>query len=997
MSSRTLLPARALPVGLLCLGLFGLGGCKGGAAGDRANRGDFKVNLITTGLAQIYPYRIREVDQLGNPTTNIIDIVDEDKLRNNANPNNGVLPVGTFGTSPTLPDGSPGNHFFLFRFSHKLKVESILSNQLANQTNSGLTTAVSLLVYNQSTESTSVIPGRGFVNGHTFYNEGGKLVLRQAVKLDKNGVVQIADARANGFPRGFSGDADLVQPNSFVFVADTDANLTTFETFPSTALLQVSVSSAVRDSEDDPLEQEIATATTVGPDPSPAQVIGYSSNRPLEINPGNNQSDVSPLTTIQVRFNKPVQPLTVGAFFTPTNPIPAVGGMALQVTLAANTFSVIYYGDPVNYGDLMTYRIRPAYSLPGNATVNVTANNTTIAGLDGVKLGTTISTPFNTGAGPGIVNAPVAPDAVYIGIGGSSPGVSVLDLNGFGNGTGDLADTRFPLNPNVGRPGVTPALAPGKSSLDAGSAGALTVVRDSAGNTRLLRDPIVGVVGDIHIGAPLDLVFNNENINLNATRANQVEPVSALRKSGNSITVAPHPNPPRIFFPPPNPARAIFGEEPTVTSSSGPTGTIFTTNPPCSLQPINALVKGNPFANQSTAVGLYGHFMEGVFYGPQPPPASPPPPTPFCPFTARQQVGHFLYVLDRSNRQVLVLNSNRFTILDTIKLTDPFSMAMSPNMRTLAVTNFASSSVSFIDVDPTSPNFHTLVKETRVQPGPTAIAWQPDGEDIAVVSTQANAVTFLGAKDFEARRTVTGFLNKPIDIALTPRYQATGYASGIWFAYILNENGNVAIYESGPDGVNGIGFNDVVGIVPNANFRRPRAIKLDYTNLNSAVFVSHVDENGLGQISRLELTSSPVGPIPISPNSGGFILPPTFRQKEWTITQRFGGSSPTTPGKDLLSGNAPVDFTTDEMLNIGGAVGQTTPFSTSIAPVPWLHSGKEGLKAFGGVPAIPFTPKLFFIALGDTGKLDIFEVDTGKRIRTIDVPGIATVSSYWRQ
>ncbi len=997
---------RTLSAGLGCVlltGLMaGLGGCSGGAPGDRANRGDFQVTLVTTGLAQVYPYRIRELDQFGNPTANIVDITSESILRNNSNANNGVLPVGTFGTTPTLPNGSPGNHYFLFRFSHKLKVQSILSDQLANQVNSGLTTAVSLLTYNPVTESTSVISGRGFVGGYTYYNEGGKLVLRQAVKIGDNGQVQIVDARANGFPRGFTGDTDLVQPNTFTFVADSDGTLGTLETFPTGALLQVSVTNAVRDSEDDPLEQEICTATTVGVDPNPANVLGFSMNRALEITPGNNQTDVDPLTTILVRFNKPVQPLTVGSFFTPSNPIPASGGMALQVTLAANTFSVIYYADPLNYGDLCNFRIRPAYNLPGRSTVNVTANNTTIAGLDGNKIGVTVATSFSTGDGPGIVNAPVAPDAIYIGIGGSAPGVSVLDLNGFGQSTGDPALSRFSLNPNVGRPGVTPALAPEQNTLAAGSAGALTLVQDTAGNTRLLRDPLVGVIGDIHIGAPLDLVFNNENINLNATRANQLEPVGGTRVSGNNISVAPEPNPPKLLFPPPNPARAIFGDEPCVTTSSSsppPPGVILTGGVPagCTQQPINALVKGNPFANQSTQVGLFGHLMEGVFYGPHQPPSSPPPPTPFCPFTSRQQIGHFLYVLDRGNRQILVLNSNRFTVLDVIKVTDPFSMAMSPNLRTLAVTNFANSTVTFIDIDPTSANFHTVVGETRVPAGPTAIAWQPDGEDIAVVSTQSNSVSILGALDFQVRKTVTGFLSSPIDVALTPRYQTTGFASGIYFGYILNENGNIAIYESGPDGVNGIGFNDVVGIVPNANFRRPRAVKLDYTSSNSGVYIAHVDESGLGQLSRLELFASPVGPIPISPNSGGFILPPTFRQKEWQVTQRFGGSNATTPGKDLLSGNAPVDFTTDEMFNRGSGFGQVTPFNSTIPLPPWTHSSKDAIKVIGGGAVLPFNPKLFFIALGDTGKLDIFEVDTGKRIRTIDVPGITTVASYWRQ
>src|SRR5262249_38685590 len=160
---------------------------------------------------------------------------------------------------------------------------------------------------------------------------------------------------------------------------------------------------------------------------------------------------------------------------------------------------------------------------------------------------------------------------------------------------------------------------------------------------------------------------------------------------------------------------------------------------------------------------------------------SPPPPPPYCPFTARQQVGHFLYVLDRSNKQVLVLNSNRFTILDTIRLSDPVSMTMSPNMTRLAVTNFASSTVSFIDIDPTSPSFHRVVAETRVERGPSGIAWQPDGEDVLVISTAANVMSIIRSQDFTVRRTVSGFLNSPTEVAVTERFLGTGFNQGVYY------------------------------------------------------------------------------------------------------------------------------------------------------------------------------------------------------------------------
>lgn len=86
---------------------------------------------------------------------------------------------------------------------------------------------------------------------------------------------------------------------------------------------------------------------------------------------------------------------------------------------------------------------------------------TTITSLSGLLIGTQILTSFTTGEGPGIVNAPVAPECIYVGIGGAQSGVSVIDLNGFGQGTGDLSTTRFPIHvqTQLGS-GAVPAYAP---------------------------------------------------------------------------------------------------------------------------------------------------------------------------------------------------------------------------------------------------------------------------------------------------------------------------------------------------------------------------------------------------------------------------------------------------------------------------------------------------------------------------------------------------------
>ncbi len=163
------------------------------------------------------------------------------------------------------------------------------------------------------------------------------------------------------------------------------------------------------------------------------------------------------------------------------------------------------------------------------------------------------------------------------------------------------------------------------------------------------------------------------------------------------------------------------------------------------------------------------------------------------------------------------------------------------------------------------------------------------------------------------------------------------------------------------------------------------------------MFIGHTDDSGLGQVSRLSLTSSPNGPLQLNPVSGGFILPPTYRQKEWTVTQRFGGSSSTTPVHDFLSGNSVIDLCVDDMINNGAAFGQANVYAPSYTQTPYQHSGKHVAKAGAGGVLPANSPRLMFIALSDTGNVDVFELQTGTRVATLAVPGVRVVANYWRQ
>ena len=178
---------------------------------------------------------------------------------------------------------------------------------------------------------------------------------------------------------------------------------------------------------------------------------------------------------------------------------------------------------------------------------------------------------------------------------------------------------------------------------------------------------------------------------------------------------------------------------------------------------------------------------------------------------------------------------------------------------------------------------------------------------------------------------------------MTNRYSFTGNLSGVYYAYILNGNGTIAIYESGPSGVNGFGFDDIIGVIDGVTFKRAKRIIPDFSSFFGAFYIGHVDNNDLGQVSRVELTSTPIGLLPVQQNQGGFIVPPTFRQKDWTVVQRFGGANPTTPRSDFTSGNAIVDIATDDMLNFGALPGAPTSTTANILPPAWGHSGKNAL------------------------------------------------------
>src|SRR5262245_13820676 len=171
-----------------------------------------------------------------------------------------------------------------------------------------------------------------------------------------------------------------------------------------------------------------------------------------------------------------------------------------------------------------------------------------------------------------VTNAPVSPDAIYLGRIADRGGLSIVDLNGFGAGTGDPiydqsmpiveGGSNYPNNPNLALQGflMIPRLAPGNSTRNGGSSGVFTLVRDSALYALLARGMRVPA---LMLGHPLALVSNNGFCNIcsglqiqsfgfappHALVPDPEHPIHRVFVSGNPISWAPHPNTPPLLAP----------------------------------------------------------------------------------------------------------------------------------------------------------------------------------------------------------------------------------------------------------------------------------------------------------------------------------------------------------------------------------------------------------------------------------------------------------------
>lgn len=1055
--------------GLLGLLALSLASCSGGSAGEGGGAGSFDLVQVTNGFSQLLPHKVLVLDGAGEPTTTIRAIRTMDDLTENVRTGNPILPTPNYPVSTILPSGAPGNHFMLVEFTQDVAINSVLTSSPGQLQQNSLTGALLFQSVDPASGTTSLLSGRVFINGYTYaapaVGSPPQLQLQrwigddgQAIGFDTSGDGNPDFYPGLGFPGtqgSFTGQGDLISTRSVVFVPDADDNLTTHDTFPTGATILARLETGITNTQGRNLARTAVAAATVGPDTlSPEVLISLPPSSTPVITPGNGEQDVDPLTTVLVSLSEPVQPWTIGNLPITTSPSLSAA-ISLQFGPQTNRVTVPFSVLPRSVYDLTLWELTPAYNFPGEgpviaacgtfSRVDVTVSAAQIGDLAGNINSLPATTFFDTGEGPGLVNAPVSPDAIYVGRGGASPGISVIDLNGWGAGTGNPVyddsfatftegDTLFPLNPNVRLQGtlIVPPLVPGSCTVNGGSAGVFTLTKDSSLNDLVVRTPLILKADDMMLGHALDSTFNNapapfgcqsgggnlcaldgqKLIQVMQGSANTLIPnlplvvnnpiLNTLAAGENVISFAPHPNPPPLIFPPLCVSPYIGSLEPTSIFTILP---LPPAPPPNGLGLQNILKPGDAFGNPNSGQppgGLLSPEQNSWFQGPQTPQANI---LACLPYMMRQQVGQFLYVLDRSRNELVIFNSNNMRVLDRIEIPDPTSMAMSPNLDYIAISNQSVNLVTFIDINPKSSTFHSVIQQTVVGDSPRGIAWEPGNEDILVCCEGDNTLSVISAFSLQQRKSLSSQLNQPFDLAITGRQQGYGFNRGVYFAYILNRNGRLATFESGPNSVNGWGFDDIVGS-SQFLFQNPKTIQVDHINLASAVWIVHegpIDPAtgaegpvGVPAVSNLKVESAIFGQLPLNVGS---LLIPQFRDMSLQVDVSLGN--------DVLSG-VPVDVAFDNLRNFGALTNLFTNFSSGV-PLP--SNGKSLVRTVAQV-ANANEPKYMFVAIpnptfGSEGLVDVIDIGGGNNLVDTNAyrPGIQSIPctsaqvlmDYWRQ
>ncbi len=675
-----------------------------------------------------------------------------------------------------------------------------------------------------------------------------------------------------------------------------------------------------------------------------------------------------------------------------------------------------------------------------------TPQNLGVAGFHGERYyesGQNHTEAFSVLLGRRYVNAPVSPNVLYISMGTQGIGALDLDGNGFttntptasrnmwvtasayyspyGNGMMGIAnDYVYPVGVGSLSPieGINEGGTRWWSDLDPSKD---ALVRDSNGSAALFDMPAMGHISDIEVGDFLDTIyydrsnpFANDQLHLDL-----IHVAAAGNFLNNMISSPPTPNPPPLTLPvamrPLHVAvdelgiheqgayvtlgKEVFPPDLTFIPLTGKKQWIH-------LDPAG-LGGGSDRPFPPNAPGL-GPWAPGTYLQDGPLAES-------CTFgigysyASRQQIGNFLFATDRTRGSVHVLNSNTMEpITEITGFGAPAQAAITSDLKDLFVTNLASSTVTVVDVNPRSPHFLLKTAEIPVGQWPKGLCCQPGGEDVLVCNFGDDTISIIEKSSRSVRKTLTDSrINKPWDIVAGPRQNTFGWGTGVYHAYISNFGGhNVLVYESGPDGLGGIGLDDIYGAVPligengevYEEILEPRGLCYDpcylhdissSLNLVGGCFVAHNSIKGAA-VSRIQFVNQEPGWGPYPPGS---VTRDFFIVGQWTAQD--GVLSGTGPAADV----ALPDLNREAWLNQviagnpyvtnWGAVGNNPMLSLPVNnkhPIRYLPSATP-----------TFLPDLLFVSYVNDSVIDLLDRASGTTTCVTGLPGPAGVlKSYFK-
>jgi YVTN family beta-propeller protein len=378
--------------------------------------------------------------------------------------------------------------------------------------------------------------------------------------------------------------------------------------------------------------------------------------------------------------------------------------------------------------------------------------------------------------------------------------------------------------------------------------------------------------------------------------------------------------------------------------------------------------------------------------------------------------------VDKANNVVRVMNSNTMEVITTLTgFSAPDSAEVSSDLTKLYVTNSGSGFLSVFDADPMSADFLSHVSDVPVGILPKGICVQPDNEDVLVCNFGSSSISIIDVASNTVRKTVSALVSKPWDLVAGPRQTTFGFGTGVYHAYIANFGGdNVLVFESGPDGFGGIGFDDILDPIPEIGsggtqylpIEDPRGICwdphfVDPNFLNGGCFVGH-SSGATPVVSRINFTKqqAPWGPVFLQPNSGAIGGTPGFGKRVFEITAQWGGpANPLSVSQGAVSDIATMDYNRDYWLysNWTGNPYVTNFGTVSDNPsfgLPKNHKHPNRILNFHGSSAHEpvALPDRMFVSFAFSNSVDVINPLDGSLVKTITgLPAPAKVlKSYFK-